>query len=148
MSQAESTAQQHAEAFRAFTEAFNSGDPEALVAACDPGIELRSSFAAIGGATFEGHDGLRRWLQDLHDEWGDQLRSETEALFDCGEDLLVYTILYGRGHESGVEVGLPAALIVRSRDGRVVRFRGYAHREDALSDLGLAEDALVLVPPA
>jgi hypothetical protein len=66
---------------------------------------------------------------------------------DLGEDMLVFTVLQGRGRQSGVEVELPAAMIVRSRDGRLVYFKGYGHREDALKELDVSEDALEPITP-
>jgi ketosteroid isomerase-like protein len=139
--------QEHVEIVRAFTEAFNAGDIEALIACCDPKIEFHSTFAAIGGATYQGHDGMRKWHRDMEEGWGEEIRSELEALFDLGEDMLVFTVLQGRGRQSGVEVELPAAMIVRSRDGRLVYFKGYGHREDALKDLDVSEDALEPITP-
>jgi ketosteroid isomerase-like protein len=130
------------EIVRAFTEAFNAGDTEALIACCDPNIEFHSTFAAVGGANYHGHDGMRKWHRDIEEAWGEKIRSELETVFDLGEDVLVFTVLHGRGQQSGVEVELPAAMVVRSRDGRLVYFKGYAHREDALRDLRVSADAL------
>jgi hypothetical protein len=42
---------------------------------------------------------------------------------------------------------MPAAHLCRWRDGLIVYFKGYAHREDALSDLGVAEDAVEPIAP-
>jgi ketosteroid isomerase-like protein len=139
--------QETVEVARAFTAAFNAGDEEALVACCDPEVVLHSTFAAIGGADYHGHAGLRQWHRDLEQAWGGEIRSELEALFDLGETVLVFSELRGRGQQSGVEVGLPAAMVVSSRDGRVAYFKGYAHREDALADLGVSEDALERISP-
>jgi len=139
--------QENVEIVRAFTESFNAGDIEGLLACCDPEIEFHSTFAAVGGADYHGHDGMRRWHRDLEEAWGDEIRSELEQLFDLGEAMLVFTTLHGRGEKSGVAVKLPAAMVVRSRDGRLVYFRGYWHREDALRDLRVSEDALEPIAP-
>jgi hypothetical protein len=42
---------------------------------------------------------------------------------------------------------MPYAQVVRWRDGLAVYFKGYVHREDALKDLGVAEDALEPIAP-
>jgi ketosteroid isomerase-like protein len=139
--------QQNVDVVHAFTEAFNAGDIEALVACCDPKIELHSTFAAIGGAIYHGHEGMRNWRRDLEEAWGGEIRSALEALFDLGERMLVFTVLYGRGRQSGVEVGLPAAMVVKADRDRLVYFKGYWHREDALRDLGVSEDALEPIAP-
>jgi ketosteroid isomerase-like protein len=139
--------QENVEVVRAFTDAFNAGDIEGLVACCDPGVEFHSTFAAVGGAIYHGHDGMRRWHRDMKEIWGGEIRSELEAIYDLGENALVFTVLHGRGQQSGVEVGLPAAMVARSRDGRLVYFKGYGHREDALSDMQVSEDALEPIAP-
>jgi ketosteroid isomerase-like protein len=132
---------------RAFTEAFNRRDIEALVSHCDPQIEFHSTFAAVGGAVYHGHDGMRRFIRDLDEAWGGEIRSEPEAYFDLGEHTLTFTVLHGRGRESGAEVVLPIAVVSRLRDGLFVYYRAYVHREDALRDLGVTEDALEPIAP-
>jgi hypothetical protein len=132
---------------RAFTEAFNRRDIEALVSHCDPQIEFHSTFAAVGGAVYHGHDGMRRFIRDLDEAWGGEMRSEPEAYFDLGEHTLTFTVLHGRGRRSGAEVVLPIAVVSRLCDGLFVYYRAYIHREDALRDLGVSEDALEPIAP-
>jgi ketosteroid isomerase-like protein len=75
---------------RRFIDAFNARNIEAIVACCAPDIELHSTFAAVGGATYSGHDGVRRWQEDLADAWGEEIRVEPEAYFDLGEQTLAF----------------------------------------------------------
>jgi ketosteroid isomerase-like protein len=110
----------HVEIARAFTDAFNAGDVEALISCCHPSVEFHSTFAAVGGEVYHGHDGMRRWHRDLEETWGDEIRSEPEAFFHLGEHLLVFTVLHGRGSQSGAEVVLPVAAVTRLRDGLLV----------------------------
>src|SRR5438046_174594 len=56
--------EQDIELQRRFTEAFNARDVDALIALCDPNIEIHSTFAELG-AVYHGHDGLRRWHRDF-----------------------------------------------------------------------------------
>jgi hypothetical protein len=78
---------------------------------------------------------------------GGVIRVEPEAFFDLGEHTLFLYVLHGRGRHSGVEVAMPSALVARWRDGLIVYLKAYAHREDALSDLGVGEDALEPIDP-
>jgi hypothetical protein len=87
--------QENVELHRRTYEAFNARDVEAFIALSDPQIEFHSAFAAVGGAIYHGHDGLRRW----------------------------------------------------HRDGLCVYWKAYAHREDALRDLGVSKDALEAIDP-
>jgi ketosteroid isomerase-like protein len=111
----------------------------------DPQIEFHSAMTVPGGAVYHGHDGLRKWLGDLEDAWGDELRVEPEVFFDVGEHTLAFQVLHGRGRQSGAEVALPAAALARWRDGLMVSFKTYAHahsRSDVLPLLRLDSGAM------
>ena len=99
--------EQNVELHRREIEAFNARDIEAFISLSDPQIEFYSAMTTPGGAVYHGHDGLRKWLGDLEDAWGDELRVEPEAFFDVGEHTLAFQVLHGRGRQSGAEVALP-----------------------------------------
>jgi ketosteroid isomerase-like protein len=128
-------------------DAYNARDIEGFIACCDPSIELETAFAAVGGEVYHGHDGLRTWHRDVEDVWGGAVRAELEAYFDAGERTLVFYVLHGRGKHSGVEVAMPVAILARWRAGRVIHAKAYAHREDALRDLGVSEEELKPIAP-
>jgi ketosteroid isomerase-like protein len=134
------------ELHRRAIEAYNAYDLEAFIAIADPSIEFHSLVAEIGGV-YQGHDGLRRFLGDLEDAWAGEVRLEPEAFFDLGEHTLAFQVLHGRGKESGAEVAMPVAAVMRWRDGRCVYIKVYTNREDALMDLGVSEDALEPIAP-
>jgi ketosteroid isomerase-like protein len=139
--------QENVELHRRAGVAYNAHDVEAFIAYFDPSVEMHSAFAAFGGDVYHGHDGMREYFRDLEDAWGDEIRGEVEAYFDLGEHTLAFYVLHGRGRHSGAEVAMPLAHVIRWRDGLVVYFKVYAHREDALSDLGISEDALERIEP-
>lgn len=135
-------AEKDVELARAFTDAFNAHDVDALLAYCHPEVEFHSTFAAVGGALYQGHEGMRAWFRDLEEAWGTDIRSEAEAFYDLEAGTLTYTVLHGRGKHSGAEATLPIAAVSRSRDNLLVYYKAYMHREDALAELGVTEDAL------
>jgi ketosteroid isomerase-like protein len=139
--------EKNVELHRRSVDAFNTRDVEKFIAYCDPQIELHSTVTVPGGPVYDGHDGVRRWHRDLEDAWRDELRVEPEAYFDLGKHTITFHVLHGRGRQSGADVAMPAAHLCRWRDGLIVYFKGYAHREDALSDLGVAEDAVEPIAP-
>src|SRR6266568_6953208 len=47
------------EVLRRWFEAFNAHGTKALIALHDPGVEFHSVFAAVGGGTYYGHDGMQ-----------------------------------------------------------------------------------------
>ena len=132
---------------RGLFEAYNARDIERFIALCDPDIELQTAFTAVGGEVYNGHAGLRTWHRDVEDVWGRAVHAELEAYFDLDERALAFYALHGRGKHSGVEVAMPVALVATWREGLIVHLRAYAHREDALSDLGMTEDELEPIAP-
>jgi ketosteroid isomerase-like protein len=138
---------ENVESTRHFYEAINTGNPDALVALCDPDIEVHSVFAAVGGAVYHSHDGARRWVRELQEAFGGRFRVEVETYFDLGEHTVAFGALHGRGGQSGAEVAMPAAGVTRWRDGLCISQKAYARRDDALRDLGVSEDALEPIAP-
>jgi ketosteroid isomerase-like protein len=126
--------------------AFKRRDIEAMIACLDPGIEYHPVLSAMGETVYQGHDGMRSWFRQLDDAW-EELRLEAEAYFDLGEQTLLFYVLHGRGRSSGADVEILGAQVCTWRDGLAVYARQYAHREDALRDLGVAEDALEPIAP-
>jgi len=133
--------QENVELHRRLNAAFNERNAGALVAVCDPSIEVHSVFAAIGGAVYHGHNEVRTWLRDIEEAWS-RFRVDSEAYFDLGENTLAFVVLNGRGRQSGAEVVMPYAQVMKWRFDRCFYFKAYARRDDALSDLDLSEDAL------
>jgi ketosteroid isomerase-like protein len=132
---------------RRIVEAFNRHDVEAFIKALDPSVEYHSVMTVPGGAVYHGLDGVRRYFGDFKDAWGDEFRVEPEAFFDLGHATLMFYVLHGRGQQSGAEVAMPGAQVCRWRDGLLVYAKLYVHREDALKDLGIPEDALEPIAP-
>jgi ketosteroid isomerase-like protein len=135
------------ERLRRIYRALNARDADALVALCDPSIEIHSVFAAVGGAVYHGHDGVRKWQADLEDAWSGEFRSEVDSYFDLGDRTVAVGLLRGRGGQSGIEVAMPASAVAEWRDGRCAYFKAYADRDEALRSLGVSEDALEPIAP-
>jgi ketosteroid isomerase-like protein len=139
--------EQNVELHRSAIAAYNARDVEAMVAVFDPSIEFHPGMA-VGSSVYHGHEGARRWHQDLGDVWGERIRIEPEAYFDLGEQTLLFYALHGRGRQSGAEVEMRnAAHVFRWRDSLIVYWKGYFDRRDALRDLGIAEDTLEPIAP-
>src|SRR5438876_1453472 len=104
--------QENLELHRRNVELWHARDFEAFIATCDPSIEFHTEFSAVGGG-YHGHHGLRKFLRDFEDAWGDEIRLEVEAYFDLGESVLAFYLLHGHGRQSGAEVTMPFAQEVR-----------------------------------
>ena len=138
--------QTNVELQRRAVEAFHARDTEAFIACLDPSVEYHSVMTVPGGAVYHGHDGVRKYFRDFKDAWGDEFRVEPEAFFDLGEHTLLFYRVRGLGQQSGANVAMPGAQVCRWRDGLMVYGKAYLHREDALRDLGVSEDALEPLP--
>jgi hypothetical protein len=137
----------HIEVLRRAIQAYNARDIEAFIPYFHPSIELHSAFSAVGGADYQGHEGLRKFFRDFDEAWGDDVLVEPEAYFDLGEQTLSCYVLHGRGLHSGVDVEMPSALVAGWRDNLIVYLKAYAHREDAFAELGVSEDDLEPIAP-
>ncbi len=137
-------AQDNLELHRRVVEAFNERDVDGIVALSDPRIELHS---AVTASLYEGHEGVRRWHRDLEEAFGGQVWIEPEAYFDLGEHTLTFHLLHGRGRQSGAGIAERFAHVHRWRDGLTVRFTAYADQDQALTDLGVSEDAVERIDP-
>ena len=132
---------------RRFIASFNERDLDAMLARIHPDVEWESAFAALSGATYRGHEGVREWHRDMQEAWGGEIRTEPEAFFDLGERTLSFVVVRGRGMGSSVEVAMPAAHVIGWQDGLIVHFKAYRRREEALGDLGLSDDELEPIAP-
>jgi ketosteroid isomerase-like protein len=139
--------EQNIETLRRAVEAYNARDVDAFIAFFDPSVELHSAFSAVGGADYHGYEGLHKFFGDFGQAWGDDLHVEPEGYFDLGDQVISSYVVHGRRPQTGVDVELPSALIASFRDGRIVRLKAYAHREDAFADLDVSEDDLERIAP-
>jgi ketosteroid isomerase-like protein len=138
--------EQNVELVRRQVDAYNARDIDAFIALCDPGIEFHAAWTAVGPVTYHGHDGLRVWHRELEAAW-DEIRVEPDAFFDLGDQVLTFAVLRGRGRQSGAEVAMPNIFLGTWRDGLQVFLKVYLRKEDALNELGVAEDALEPIAP-
>jgi ketosteroid isomerase-like protein len=112
--------------------AFNRGDIDGMLAPIHPQVEFEPLRAVLDGTVYEGHEGFRRWLGDMADDWED-FHLELLEIRDLGEDrVLVEAVLRARARMSGVEIEGPAVWLCDLRDGMIARLRFYKDSGAAL----------------
>jgi ketosteroid isomerase-like protein len=87
---------------------------------------------------YHGRDGARQWHRDTFDVI-DDWRLELDDVIESGDpDVLVaLTRFVGRMKHTNLPANFPLAVVVRFRDGLIVRFDGYRERDEALEAAGV-----------
>ena len=93
------------EIVRRIFEVFARDGFEGLLRHLDPEIEWTTTGSYIDRATYRGHDGVRRYLGSMLDEFED-FRIEPVEFIDAGEQVIVITRVSGRGKRSRAPVEL------------------------------------------
>jgi ketosteroid isomerase-like protein len=121
---------------RRFAEAVTSGDREAGVAVCDPGVEFLSMLG-ISGRAYLGHEGIREYFDDVKSAWS-QWTVEVERV-EQGADgrVAIVMTMQARGKESGVWLAERTAHVWTLRAGRLLRNEPYREPDEALRAVGL-----------
>jgi len=119
-------------------EALNGRDLDAFLALADPDGEFIPHSAVMEGS-YQGHDGLRRWWQDLFGVFPDW-SVRVEEVRDLGDLTLATLNVRGRGSESGTPVAQAIwSLAEWNVAGKLVRVSNHASEAEALEAVGLRE---------
>jgi ketosteroid isomerase-like protein len=89
--------QGNVERLRQALDAFNRRDLDAILALVDDDVEYLPRAAAMEGS-HHGHDGIRRWWEDVFDVWPD-VTSQLVEERDLGD--LTVAAVHFRGHGAG-----------------------------------------------
>jgi uncharacterized protein len=131
------TAHRNVALYREALEAFNREGPEALFSYFDPEIELYDPDLPDGGL-FRGHQGVRRFLGQILDGF-EVIEVREYELLPAGDRVVGLIHTYGRGPHGGIEVEIRDAHTWTFRDGKVVHWRLYLDRKEALAEAGLED---------
>ena len=130
--------EENVEVVRRAFDAYHREGLDGMLRYLDPEIEWTTTGAFLEAATYRGHEGVRRYLGAMIDEF-DDLRNTPEEFIDAGEQVVVTTRASGRGRLSGAPVELPMAAVSLVKDGRIIRIRNYREKAEALKAAGLSE---------
>jgi ketosteroid isomerase-like protein len=126
--------QQDVETIRAGLAALNRRDVEGMLATLRPDVELVPVRAVLEGFVYRGHEGLRRWLEDMREDW-EEFRIDSREVRGLDERrILVVGSFHARGRSSGVTLDQPAAWVCEMDGGKVACIRFYADAEAAVAD--------------
>ncbi len=131
--------EENLEILRRGYEAFNRGDPEAMVADIAPTCEYVGTGAVPGfPRVYQGPEGWKEAVSWMWDEFEDA-HVEIRELVGTGDQVLASVTLSGRGKQSGVETSLDHWALWTVHDGKIQRGQGFLTKHEALEAAGLSE---------
>jgi ketosteroid isomerase-like protein len=131
--------QENVQVVRRFYEGFNrSGRPELDI--LDPEVVWYQPDEIGGGrGSYHGHEGVLRAIGEMQATF-DHFQAVPERFIVVGGDrVLVLARHRGTGRGSGVRVDAPVSHVLTLRDGKVIEWRAYLDRAEALEAVGLSE---------
>jgi uncharacterized protein len=125
------------EVVRGVIDGWLRGDPATLELISDDVVYV-SPPTMPDGRTYHGHEGVLQWVVDWGQEWTDY---ELDVLRyrDLGDRVVTVERNRATGKRSGVGVDMQTVSLWTLRDGKVVRWQGYATEEEALEAAGVRE---------
>lgn len=116
--------------------AFTARDVEALVLLADPGIEFLPVTAMItsNGEPYRGHEGLRRYFEDIERVW-DDIRATPREFQTIGDHVVAVGRVYAHG--GGRVVDSPAAWVWRIEGGLIVWGKVFPDPVEAMAYVGV-----------
>jgi ketosteroid isomerase-like protein len=128
--------QENIEVVQRFVERFNAG--EFAWDQMDPRVVWVIDPPAFLAGTYHGHDGVRTLLGRFTEIF-DEASYEVDELLDAGDSVVALGRFRVRGVQSGATGTQPIAVVLKLRDGKLVAYRAYFDREQALEAVGLRE---------
>jgi ketosteroid isomerase-like protein len=130
--------QESVEVAKAFYDAYNARNSEALDRLLHPEAEI-TTLSARGGLGGEWSRGTtREYFEQLEEAWT-RLRIEIEDYREVGERVVALGVARGAGTSSHVEVASDFAAVLVVRDSQIVLVDSYNNWKDALEAVGLRE---------
>lgn len=113
------------------------GDLDAVLALHHPDWEgfIPEEYPVAG--TWRGLDGVRGFAEEWLEAW-EEFRVEPDDFIEGGDAVVAAVRYWGRGRGSGVEITDRWYYAYRLCDGKVISWRPYADRDEALEAVGLA----------
>jgi ketosteroid isomerase-like protein len=105
----------------------------------DPNVVIDLSRSAFNPDVYRGHDGVRRWVENVDEVW-ERFEAKVEEVIDRGDHVVTAVRISGRRRGSAAEVEMRVFHVWTFREGKVVRLTGgYRERTEALEAAGRSE---------
>jgi ketosteroid isomerase-like protein len=130
--------QENVELVRSAFAAWNRGDLDAWLDHWDEQAQIYPLRAQLEGRAYNGHEGLRRFLADMAEDW-EGLRFEMDEIREADEQIVGSGRFQARGRVSGIELDVPLGVIGVVRKGKLVYARFFSDPADAIAAAGSPE---------
>ena len=131
--------QENVEIVKAFMSLYAAGDHRTWREHFDPDVVWDTSATEMpSAAIYHGHDGVERFFREWLGAWTDY-RMEVREYIDAGSAVVVVFHQSGIGRGSGVRAERDFFGVYDLRHSKVVRYRQYESRREALEAAGLSE---------
>jgi ketosteroid isomerase-like protein len=91
-------------------DALSRGDAEALATLCAADFRLDMSDRVFNPAVYSGHDGIRRFVAEVHEVW-ETFTWEPTDVKETRDVVLTLVHSVGRGRGSGLEIDRHSAML-------------------------------------
>ena len=126
------------ELVKAFFDAYNARDGQAVDRLLDPDAQVTTLSARAGLAARWERGGTRRYFEQLEESWAD-LRAEAEEYRELGDRVVAVGRMRGTGQASHVEIVRIFATVFVVRNSRFLRVDTYDDPRTALEAAGISE---------
>jgi ketosteroid isomerase-like protein len=130
--------QENVEVVRRAYERMNEGDAEGLAALCDEKFVMDMSERVFNPDTYQGREGIARFLKDVREAW-ESYQWKVEDALVAGDLVVAMVHCEGRSRMGGPDVEWRVAWIWKIKDERALSLRFYRNRAEALEAAGLTE---------
>jgi ketosteroid isomerase-like protein len=123
---------------RASYDAWTRRDLDGLIDLVHPESEARPILGAnLEVDVYRGHEGVRRWLTDLHQEW-ETFEATVKWIEERGDRAVCAFHIHARGRASGAVIDGELYHLLDFRDGRIIRLEAFRDRDSAMDALEAA----------
>jgi ketosteroid isomerase-like protein len=106
----------------------------------DPDLEWETSPNLPDAGVYRGRERVRQFMEEQWDVvWGGAPQVDVERAFDCGDRVLVFLRVRGRGSHTQIPLDVRIAQLATVRNGRIAAVKVFPDREEALAAVGIAE---------
>ncbi len=104
-----------------------------------PDCEFTSVMGEVDQQMYRGHEGIRRYLDDMAEAWKEWRLDVNEVVAVAPDTVVATFTAHLVAKESGVPLENQRAFVAVLSQGKVLRARVYPSRKEALEAVGLSE---------